>query len=253
MFHRNETFSSYIRNYPVITAIIATNVIIYFLFLIIPYGGWLHYSGMGWNAAILAGEYWRLVTPIFLHGGLFHLFSNMFALLIFAPALEVMLGKRKFVTIYLISGVLANVATLFLESPSYTHVGASGSIFGLFGVFLFMYLYRKDLMDSQSGQTILPIIVISVIMTFVGSHINIFAHLFGLLFGFLLAPSFLKGARPFYSQQTTSRVRRAYFDDDEIQFNPQRWKRANSNRKLKKLLWVLAAIIAIILLGTIQL
>ncbi len=113
MFIRNETFSSYIRKFPIVSGIIALTVFIHFILLLLPSGLYFRYLGIGLNSGIEAGEYWRLVTPIFLHGDLFHLIFNMGALLIFAPALEGMLGRFKFALIYLIPGILANVATFF--------------------------------------------------------------------------------------------------------------------------------------------
>lgn len=248
MFIRNETFSSYIRKFPVVSVIIALTVFIHFILLILPAGFYLRYLGIGLNAGIEAGEYWRLITPIFLHGDLLHLAFNMGALLIFAPALENMLGRFKFALIYLIPGILANLATYFLESSSYSHVGASGSIFGLFGVFLFMYLYRKDLMDQQSSQAFLPILVISLIMTFINSRINVLGHLFGLGFGVLFAPLFLKGARPLHTLYAASRTRKTYLDEDNISFNPDRWKNKKRNSTLKKVSLIIGALLILFLL-----
>ncbi|WP_078392389.1 rhomboid family intramembrane serine protease [Shouchella patagoniensis] len=248
MFIRNETFSSYIRNYPVVSSIVALTVAIHFLIILMPSGFIWRDLGVGWNAGIANGQYWRLVTPIFLHGSLFHLLFNMFALIIFAPALETMIGKFKFLLIYLIPGILANVVTFYLQDLYYLHVGASGSIFGVFGVFLFMYLYRNDLLDRQSAQTIFPIIVISLVMTFLGSNINILAHLFGLAFGALLAPLFLRGATPYYRQGNVRRTRKVYIDDDNVSFNPNRWKNSRRNKVVKRIAIVVGAIILLAIL-----
>ncbi|GAF11786.1 rhomboid family protein [Bacillus sp. JCM 19045] len=248
MFIRNETFSSYIRKFPIVSGIIALTVFIHFILLLLPSGFYFRYLGIGLNSGIEAGEYWRLVTPIFLHGDLFHLIFNMGALLIFAPALEGMLGRFKFALIYLIPGILANVATYFLEGSTYSHVGASGSIFGLFGVFLFMYLYRNDLMDRQSAQAFLPILIISLIMTFINSRINVLGHLFGLGFGVLFAPLFLKGARPLHTLYAMSRSRKTYIDDDDVSFNPNRWKNRQRNSKLKKVAFIIGALVILFLL-----
>ncbi|KQL56695.1 MULTISPECIES: rhomboid family intramembrane serine protease [Bacillaceae] len=238
MFFRNETFSSYTRNYPVVTTIIALNLLIFILMMIFPI---IRERGVGFNLAIEYGEYWRLITPIFLHNDLFHLAFNMGALLIFGPALESMIKKWKFVLLFLLPGILANIVTFYLQHSYYMHLGASGSIYGLFGVYLFIYLYREDLISRQTSQIIVPLVIIGVIMTFLNPSISITGHIFGLVSGGLLAPLFLKGASTPFIYRT--RTRKAYFDDDKVSFNPDRWKNRERNRKIKKALLILGIIL----------
>ncbi|MFB4165171.1 rhomboid family intramembrane serine protease [Alteribacillus sp. JSM 102045] len=226
MFIRNETFYSFRKNYPIITGLI---IIHFLLFLwmnlsywtngLIPFGIAVFQLGVGNNASVAAGEYWRLISPIFLHRDMGHVLFNSFSLILFGPALEKMLGKPKFITVYLTTGILANIATFLLTGPFYTHLGASGAIFGLFGVYLYMVINRKDLIDAANAQIITVILVIGVIMTFINPGINIIAHLFGLIAGAVMAPLFLKNARPFYMYP------RASVGEGEITFNPNRWKR----------------------------
>ncbi|WP_059105957.1 rhomboid family intramembrane serine protease [Shouchella shacheensis] len=244
MFIRNETFSSFTRGYPVITVILALNIFLHIWGMFLPFGNGLRNWGIGFNLAVSNGEYWRLVSPIFLHNGLGHLLFNSFALVIFAPALEKMLGRVKFATVYLLAGVLANVATFYLEGPIYYHLGASGAIFGLFGIYVYMLLNRKDLLDAQSSQLVMMIVVISLIMTFVNPGINIIAHVFGLASGAVLAPLFLRNARPFYAMRSSSR--RTYIDDDEVSFNPNRWKNQGRNKKIQKLILIVLGVLFVI-------
>ena len=81
-----------------------------------------------------------------MHSGFTHVLFNSFSLILFGPGLERILGKFKFIAIYLITGVSANIATLLIEPVTYIHVGASGSIFGLFGMYISITLYRKHLL-----------------------------------------------------------------------------------------------------------
>ncbi len=149
----------------------------------------IKYDLLGINYLISdAGEYWRLVTPIFVHLSLTHILFNSFSLILFGPALEVMLGKVKFILAYLTMGVLANVATLFLQPPIYSHAGASGAIFGLFGIYLYLLFMRPNLLDGDSRQIVIVIVAIALIMTFATSGINVTAHVFGLLAGLALGP-----------------------------------------------------------------
>lgn len=192
MFIRTESFKEFLRYYPVVSIIIAIHIVLYFIsvFPMLP-NFWLYEHFAGVNLNISEGEYWRLVTPILMHGDLPHMLFNSFSLVLFGPALERMLGKGKFILVYFIAGVAANVATLVLEPLTYIHVGSSGAIFGLFGFYASVIMYRKDLMSKANSQLILTITIIALIMTFLQPNINVTAHLFGLLAGFLLGIALL--------------------------------------------------------------
>lgn len=196
MFIRTESFREFIRFYPVTTGILLIHLIMYLAtsLPILPSRA-IYFMLSGINLYIMEGEIWRLVTPIFIHAGFTHVLFNSFSLVLFAPALETLLGKGRFITVYLVTGISANIATLFLEPLAYVHVGASGAIFGLFGFYIWLVLYRKDLLSRESSQMILTIAVISVIMTFVGSNINITAHIFGLIAGFLIGRVFFSKSK----------------------------------------------------------
>lgn len=190
LFIRTENFRTFIRLYPIVSTIIAIHIL---LFIVVNFSPYVFYLMIGHNYSIVAGEYWRLVTPIFIHLSFPHVLFNTFSLYLFGPALERIIGKFKFIIGYVGAGVLANIATLFLEGPGYSHVGASGAIFGLFGFFVYIIYARKELIDQQNSQLIITILVLSVIMTFVMPNINILGHLFGLIGGAALAPILLAG------------------------------------------------------------
>ena len=187
MFTRTESFREFIRFYPVISIIIAIHFL-YICIIALPIfpNFWFKATFSGVNLYIMEGEYWRLITPIFMHGGFAHVLFNSFSLVLFGPALESLLGKGRFILVYLVSGILANVATLTLEPLTYVHVGSSGAIFGLFGYYISIILFRKHMLSQQNSQLILTICALSLIMTFIQPNINITAHIFGLLAGFLL-------------------------------------------------------------------
>ena len=189
MFSRTESFSQYIRLYPVVTFFLAVNILIYVVTLLPFIGDPVFEAGVGVNYLISDGEWWRLVTPMFLHGGIMHLLFNMFSLFIFGPELEKIAGKARFLTIYLLSGMFANIATFFLQPPEYASVGASGAIFGILGAFGALVYYTKRILP-QLRQIILPIIVVSIVMTFIQSNINTTAHIAGLAVGFLIGLSY---------------------------------------------------------------
>ncbi|PAD66871.1 rhomboid family intramembrane serine protease [Bacillus sp. 7586-K] len=210
MFTRTENFRTFLSLYPIVSLIVCIHLVFWFLFQL-PIPAIQLFLGLldGYNAGIANGEYWRLITPIFLHMTFSHLFFNTISLILFAPALERMLKKVKFILIYCISGIIANIATYLIEPLNYSHLGASGAIFGLFGVYLFIVYFRKGLIDQANSQVIISILVIGVIMTFFNSNTNVVAHLFGLFGGFLIAPLFVKKSgrfvhQTYYSPQSRS-------------------------------------------------
>jgi rhomboid protease GluP len=193
MFIRTESFHEFIRMYPAVTIIISINSMI-FLLTNVPFWEDRHWfeSMAGVNLFIADGEYWRLITPIFLHGSFSHILFNSFSTIIFAPALEKLFGSIKMTSFYLLAGVAANILTFWLMPLKYVHVGASGAIFGLLGCYLYLVIIRKDLLTRQNSQTILTLTIIGVIMTFIQPQINVIGHLGGLVSGFILAPLFLR-------------------------------------------------------------
>lgn len=194
MFTRTESLRDFIRFYPIVSLIISIHILLYLATAVPVFPSrYLFEQLSGVNLFIVNGEYWRIVTPIFMHGGFAHMLFNSFSLVLFGPALEQLLGRTKFILLYLATGIAANIATLILEPLTYTHVGSSGAIFGLFGFYISIIIFRKAMLSRENSQTIMTIAIIGVIMTFVQSNINISAHIFGLLAGFLIgAASFNK-------------------------------------------------------------
>lgn len=129
---------------------------------------------------ILQGEYYRMVTSLFLHYGILHLAMNMWALWILGRNLESALGPLRFLGLYLLSGLGGSVAVYYLAPEALT-AGASGAIFGLFaGLFLILRRLGRD------TSFVLPVIVINVVFTFAVPGISIAGHLGGLVTGALV-------------------------------------------------------------------
>lgn len=191
MFIRRESFQQYIKMYPVVSTIIALNIIAYIVTLMPGFGQELFYAGVSMNALIAQGQWWRIVTSMFLHAGFLHVLFNMFSLFLFGPELEKIAGKMRFLTIYFLAGIFGGLATFVMYDPVYASVGASGAIFGVIGAFGALVYYMKNAMP-QLRQIILPIIVISIIMTFLQANVNIASHLGGFATGFLLGLFYFK-------------------------------------------------------------
>lgn len=173
---------------PVITqALIAINLAVYALQLINP-----NLVNFGlfvpiWGAA----EPWRFLTAAFLHSGLWHIGFNMYALYLVGPSLELVLGRARYLTLYLLAALGGSVMVLLLADPlgpswRTAVVGASGAVFGLFGA-LALTMRRLKRSDSQ----ILLIIALNVVLGFVIPGISWEGHLGGLLTGGVLAGAFL--------------------------------------------------------------
>src|SRR5213596_2812683 len=146
--------------------------------------------GVKANEEIARGQWWRFVTPIFIHIGLLHLFFNSYALWIVGPQVEKLYGSTRFVILYVVTGV-AGVFGSYFYHPQSISAGASGAIFGLFGVLLaFGIRYRNAIppfFKRAVGTGVLPVIVINLIIGFTIPQIDNSAHIGGLLAGAALA------------------------------------------------------------------
>lgn len=248
MFIRNErSIKEFMKLYPIVSTLIIIHLALWIIIdlLQLPIGREIYTFGVGYNLLVAMGEYWRLFTPIFLHGDLMHTLFNSFALVLFGPALEQMLGKWKFLIAYFWAGIFANIVTFLVEPLQYVHLGASGAVYGLFGIYIFMALFRKYLIDQNSSQMIKTILIIGVIMSFFGSNINIVAHLAGFVGGFIIAPLVLINVQSYNPWRS---YRRSYPDNSgEIQFDPNRWnKKRIIPKKLKdNWLWVIIGVLAL--------
>lgn len=195
MFVRTENFGTFTRLYPIITALTAIHIILWlYITLPFPFSNHFYQTTVGFNFAVEQGEWWRLITPIFLHGSLTHLLFNSISLILFGPGLERILGKGKFLSLYFAGGIIANIATFLLKPSMYVHLGASGAIFALFGIYIYMVFFRPEHISSSNAQIVIVILGISLVMSLLGGgmrNINGTAHLFGFLSGFALSPIFV--------------------------------------------------------------
>lgn len=137
------------------------------------------------NAAIMAGELWRFVTPMFLHASLVHVAVNGYSLFIIGPQVERTYGHLRFAAIYLLSGI-AGVIASFAFSP-YQSLGASGAIFGLVGALLpLLYRNRRIFQNTQRQiMSLVRVIAINLLIGFL-PLIDGWAHGGGLVAGLAL-------------------------------------------------------------------
>lgn len=160
--------------------------------------------GAKYNAAIIEGQYWRLVTPMFLHANLLHLALNMLNFFILGLIAERIFGHIRFVLIYLLTGVASALAS-FAFAPQEVSVGASGAIFGLVGAYSIFILVHR-LAFPRGGLTALVwlilVIGLNLGLGFVIPNVDNYAHVGGLLSGCLLGWFFT----PFYRVTTQNEL-----------------------------------------------
>lgn len=184
----------------VVTVLLVINVAMFVLTVVLsrsltPTEDTLYLLGAKYNPAIDQGEWWRLLTPMVLHGSVLHLLFNSWALYALGTGVEAAFGARRFLTIYLLAGLGGSMAS-YLFSPNALSVGASGAIFGLLGalaarVFTVRHALGREATRMQFGQ-IGGLIAINLFFGFSVPNIDNAAHIGGLvvgaLVGFVLAP-----------------------------------------------------------------
>lgn len=148
----------------------------------------LIFLGAKVNELISSGEYYRLITAMFLHGGVMHLLLNMYALNALGPFVEKVYGSAKYVIIYFVAGIVSSIFSyMFSEGIS---IGASGAIFGLFGAVLIFSLKMKDRVGKGMLKNIVSVIGINIFIGISIPNIDNLAHLGGLVGGILISLMF---------------------------------------------------------------
>jgi len=132
-------------------------------------------------------EYFRLFTAIFTHEAFQHLLFNCMAIIILGKPVEAIFGKWKFLIIFIISGLFGSLSS-FIFSPN-AAIGASGGVFGMFGVHLYLFMKNKKTYLSIFGKDIFQLLIINVIIGFVLPNIDYFGHFGGIVGGFLATAS----------------------------------------------------------------
>ena len=175
-------------------SIIVINIVVFILMVIdgaevfTVTDGLVHIKwGSNVTALTLSGDWWRLITSTFIHFGIIHLAMNMYALYAAGVYLEPMLGKTKYIAAYLCTGIVGGIVSLWWHTEGINGAGASGAIFGLYGVFL--ALLFTNLIPKQVRSALLQSIGIFVVFNIVygmRSGIDNAAHIGGLLSGMLI-------------------------------------------------------------------
>lgn len=208
---QNRLFFNRIRQTPIVTLTLLVTILVFWMISVgialkessLPFTEWL--GNIAWgsmeeqkaliklggklNFLIDSGQTWRFVSPMFLHFGLIHILLNGYALYLLGKMIENVYGKRRFLIIYLVSGI-AGVVASYLSSPSMS-VGASGAIFGLIGAATVAgYKHKEDIppfFHRFYGRGMIPWILFNLILGFSIDRIDNSAHVGGLIGGTVMA------------------------------------------------------------------
>ena len=183
-----------IRKEPVTVALILINVLI---FIAVELTGTSQdaWHGLNYGAAytpyiVEKGEVYRLFTSMFLHFGIEHLVNNMLVLFVLGSRLEQVIGKIRFVLIYLLGGIAGNILSLVLELRSQefsVSAGASGAVFAVMGAMIYVVIRNKGWLGDLSMRQVLVMAAFSLYFGFTSSGVDNAAHVGGMIAGFVIA------------------------------------------------------------------
>lgn len=182
---KKDLWKQNVKDSPVTWILVAINVAVYLIGLF-PKFNFLTTGGLS-LAAVQAGAWYRLFTSMFLHLNLGHLLCNMWTLISIGAAVEHRTHRANYLLLYLGSGLAGSAAVLIWDAIRHTTeltVGASGAIFGLFGVLLSMTIKKHN--TGISTKTMVFDIILMLIPGFMSTGISVSAHIGGLIGGFLL-------------------------------------------------------------------
>jgi rhomboid protease GluP len=182
------------KEFPLTYSIIGINVVIYIISSLLSHNiadmDMKVLASMGalfGPYVVFKGEWWRLFTSIFLHAGMMHILMNMFSLYLIGRGLEMYFEKKAYILIYVFSGLLGAMASLYMH-PQSLGIGASGAIFGIFGALAGFFLANKDKIESQSKAFMKDFAIVLGINLVLGlsmPSIDVSAHIGGLVIGFI--------------------------------------------------------------------
>lgn len=189
------------NNYLITPLLIDLNIVLFAIMvfsganIMLPNTDSLLNWGANFKPYTLDGQWWRLLTNVFLHIGIIHLLMNMYALRYIGMLLEPHLGGTRFTVAYLLTGITASLASLWWHDLTVS-AGASGAIFGMYGVFLAML--TTDLIDKSTRKDLLTSIAIFVgynLLNGLKGGIDNAAHLGGLVGGLIIGYAYVPGLK----------------------------------------------------------
>jgi len=185
-----ETF----KHYKITYSLIAINIVVYLFsaffsqdFINMNSEVLVKMGALFGPITVLGGEWWRLLTAMFLHGSMTHLLMNMFSLYLIGRGVEEYFNTTSYVLLYLFSGLLGGLASLYMH-PASVGVGASGAIFGIFGAMGGFFIAHRNKIEAHTKafmKEFAIIIGINLVLGFSIPSVDVSAHVGGLIIGFI--------------------------------------------------------------------
>ncbi|AMV61383.1 GlpG protein (membrane protein of glp regulon) [Pediococcus damnosus] len=151
------------------------------------------------------GEWWRLISAMFIHIGITHIVLNMVTLYFIGLQIEKLFGHFRFLIIYFVAGIFGNLVSLLFGNPLALSAGASGAIFGLFGVWLMLgESFRQNPYIRSMARQLGLFVILALVSSLMESGIDVYAHVGGILAGFLVG--YLVGVPKIGKVDTTKRI-----------------------------------------------
>ena len=204
-----EEFKAFIRSRQRVNlTIVALNIVVFIVLSILgdtEDSYFMLEHGADFAPLVAEGEYYRLVTSMFLHFGVEHLFSNMLVLLFLGDTLEQTVGKLRYLIIYLLGGVTGNVVSVWFGMRTgdfAVSAGASGAVFAVIGALIWLVIRNRGRLGEYSGRRLVMMAVLSVLQGLTAGGVDNCAHIGGVISGFVLAfvlcalPGSGRGGRP---------------------------------------------------------
>jgi rhomboid protease GluP len=222
MLTYTERFKIYYKKYPITTIILIINTIMVFVTMFV--GGFNNPTLTKLGALVPSrviedGEYYRLFTKMFLHGGIIHFLANSIFLFYLGSFFERLMGRWKYILIYLLSGLGAGLLITWLGEENGVTIGASGALFGVLGSLLVLTYIKKEWFHPAFISSIRSITIINIIFTFVIPNISVYGHLGGFITGALII-YFITPDKPkmnqVFKKKNTQKYNDNIIDHDDI-------------------------------------
>ncbi|OHE40798.1 MAG: hypothetical protein A2Y16_07155 [Tenericutes bacterium GWF2_57_13] len=163
------------------------------------------------------GEWYRVLTAMFLHGSILHFVMNMIALYYLGSAMERAIGPVRFLGLYLVAGIGADLAIAFFDTD--LTIGASGALYGIMAALFYITLAHKNWFTPASVGAIQRMILINFAITFLIPNISVIGHLAGFALGFLAAVALVPKI-PFFARRNPSKPQNGEDQDDDGEIPP---------------------------------
>jgi rhomboid protease GluP len=212
----------YINFHPITATLLSINLVMLFLLLFTGGFSTINLVNKGGIVPILVTEnkeYYRIITAMFLHGGIIHFLSNSLVLFFIGGYLERMIGPKRYVAIYMLSGIASSLFVVLFGEPNVVTIGASGAIFGVMGALFLLTLKKETWFMPQTIKSIRNLMFINLIFTFIVPFISIPGHLGGLLFGIILMYFIIPDLPYYLKNQPQYRGDRMIIEEEENRFD----------------------------------